>query len=164
MARIFRLNAAAALTGMPDSADQSRRIADALNQPRNAPAAFIHTDREHLHAIALHQGRGVGSRQHQRRRSVIRQHQHIAVRASANAPRDPLAVAGDRETIGPFNCLAIAHHGAQAFTQRLTLRLGIQTQSLGKPRRAQGFRRLAQMLQQQFTARNRIGVAQLFKF
>ena len=52
----------------------------------------------------------------------------------------------------------------QALGQRLALRVGVHAQSLGEPRSAQRFRRLAQMLQQQFAARDRIGVARLFEF
>src|ERR1700674_5893175 len=104
MTRIFRLNAAAARAGMPDSANQRRRIADALDQSRNAPAALIHADGKHLDAIAVHQGRGVGSRQYQRRRAFIRYSEHIAVRTAANPPRDALAIARYRESIGSFDC------------------------------------------------------------
>src|ERR1700722_18368718 len=121
MTRIFRLNAAAARAGMPDSADQRRRIADALDQSRNAPAALVHADGKHLDAIVVHQGRGVGPRQYQGRRTVIRYHQHIAVRTAANPPRDALAITRDRESIGSFDGLAIAHHGTQALDERLTL-------------------------------------------
>jgi len=164
MARIFRFNAATALAGMEDSANQRRRIADALDESCNAPAALIHADGQHLDAIVVHQGRGIGSRQYQRRRAVIRYYQHIAVRTAANPPRDALAIARNRESVGSLDCLAIAHHGAQAFDERLTLRIGAHSQSLGEPRCAQRFRRLTQVLQQQFAARNRIGVARLFKF
>ncbi len=162
--RIFRLHVAAALAGVPDPADQRRRIADALDQPRYAPAALIHSHSEHFDAIVVHQSRGVGARQYQRRRAVIRHHQYIAIGAAAHASRDPLAIAGDREAIRPFNGLAIAHHGGQAFGERLTLRVRAHPQALGEPRGAQRFRRLAQMLQQQFAARNRIGVARLLMF
>jgi hypothetical protein len=42
-----------------------RRIADAADQPRDAPPALIHADRQHLDAIVVHQRRRVGARQHQ---------------------------------------------------------------------------------------------------
>src|ERR1700722_8946417 len=46
MARILRLDAATRLSGVPDAADALRCIADALDQSRNAPAAFVHADGE----------------------------------------------------------------------------------------------------------------------
>ena len=70
-------------------------------------------------------------------------HQHVAVGASANATRDPFAVARDREPVGTFDGLAVAHHRAQALCQRVALCVGVQSQSFGKARRAQRLRRLA---------------------
>ena len=77
MARIFRLDSAAVLPGMPDAADEVRRIGDALDQSSNASAAIVHAHGEHFDAIVLHQRRGISPRQYQGRRSIIRKDEHI---------------------------------------------------------------------------------------
>jgi hypothetical protein len=75
MARIFRFHmtsrvaaatvpGTAAVAGAPNAADSQRRIAGAADQACDAPAAFIHPDRENLDPVAVHQGCRVSSRQH----------------------------------------------------------------------------------------------------
>src|SRR5258708_26421889 len=110
MARIFRLDSAAVLPGMPDPADETRRIADALDQSSNASATVVHAHGEHFDAIVLHQRRGIGSRQYQGRRSVIPQDQHIAISLTAKAPRPALPVARRPRTLRSFNFFSLAHH------------------------------------------------------
>src|SRR5258708_22576662 len=103
MARIFRLDSAAVLPGMPDPADATRRIADALDQSSNASATVVHAHGEHFDAIVLHQRRGIGSHQYQGRPSVIRQEEHIPICLTANAPSHALTRAPPRPTIPAFH-------------------------------------------------------------
>ncbi len=165
MAGIFRLDAARCRrAGVPDARRYRRRIADAADQARDAPAAFIHADGEHLDAVAVHQRCGIGARQHQRRRAVVRHHQHIAVGAAAHPAGDALALARRGKAVRALDGLAVAHHGGKPFGERVALCARLQAQALGEPRSRQRLRRLRQMLEQQFAAGDRVCVARLLEF
>jgi hypothetical protein len=60
--------------------------------------------------------------------------------------------------------LTIAHHRGQALGERVALRTGLQTQSLGEARGAERLRRFRQMFEQQFAAGDRVSVARLLEF
>src|SRR5450631_837943 len=103
MARILRFDAAARLSGMPNAADKLRRIADALDQSSDTPAAFVHSDGEHFDPVVVHQSRGIDPSQNQGRRSVIRQHEDVAISTAANAARDTLAFACRGISVRPLD-------------------------------------------------------------
>ena len=151
MTGIFRHHVAgdpaAAWIRAPDAADARWCIADALDQSRDPAPALVHADGENLDAVAVHQRRGIGARQHQGRRTVVRHHQHLAAGAPAHPARHPFSLAGRREAVRPLDRLAVAHHGGESFRQGVALRAAVQAEAFGEACRGQGLRRLRQMLQ-----------------
>ncbi len=102
-------------------------------------------------------------RQHQRRRAVIRHHQHVAVGAAAHSAGHAFALARRGKSIRPLDRLAIAHHCRETLGERLALRAGLQAETLGEARRGQRLGRLRQMFQQQLTARDGIRVSRFLQ-
>ena len=153
----------AAGSGVPDAADARRRIGRAADQARDAPSAFVHADGEHLDAVAVHQRRRVGARQHQGRRTVVRHHQHFAVGAAAHPARHPLALARGRKAVRPLDRLAVAHHRRQTFREASRCASVCKPEPLGEARRGQRLGRLRQVLEQQLAARDGIRVAHLLE-
>ena len=164
VSRVFRFDLAAVVARAPDAADPRRRVADAADQARDASAALVHADGENLDPVAMHERRRVRLRQYQGRGTVIGHDQHVAVGPAAHPPGHTLAFARRGEAVRPLDGLAVAHHRSQALAQGFALRSGVQAQPLGEARRGQGFRRLRQMLEQQFTARDGIRVSGFLEF
>jgi hypothetical protein len=152
------------VAGVPDAADPRRRIARAADQARDSAAALVHADGENLDAIAVHQSGGVGARQRQRRGPVIGHDQHFAAGPAAHAAGHALALARRGKTVRPLDGLAVAHHRRQTLGQCLALRSRVQSQTLGKARGAQRLGRLRQMLEQQLTTRDGIGIPRFLEF
>lgn len=163
MTGVLRLDAAGSVAGVENAPDLLRPVAGALDEARDAAAAVVHANRQHFDPVVVHQGGGIGARQGQRRRTIVRKHQHVAVGAAAHPSRHALALSGGREARRTLDGLSVAHHRCEAFGQRVTLFVGVQSEPLREPRGGQGFRRLRQMLEQQFAARDRIGIAQFFE-
>jgi len=134
MAGIFRFDAAASLSRVPDAADQLRCIADALDQAGDAPPTFVHADGEDFDPVVVHERCGVDAGENQRCRPVIRQHQDIAIGAAAHPACDAFALARRRKTVRALDGLTVAHHCRQAFAQRITLRIRRHSQPLGETR------------------------------
>ena len=140
--RILGLDPAGAAAGPEHAADVRGGILGAPDEPRNPATAVVHAHGQYFHPVVVHQRGGVGPRQHQRRRTIIRNHEHIAVGTAAHAAGHPLALARDGEAVRALDGLPVAHHGGQALGQRLALPVGVDTQPFGKPHRGQRLGRL----------------------
>ena len=156
-------NPAAAVICAPDAADARGRVADPPDQACDSPSALVDADGKHFDAVAVHERCGIGARQHQGRRAVIRYHQHFAAGAPAHPTCHPFAFAGGRKAVWSFDGLPVAYHRRQALGERFALRRCVQPQPFGEARGGQRLRGLRQMLQQQFAAGDGIGVARLLQ-
>ena len=144
---------------MPDAADALRRFADAPDQASDSAAALVHSHGPHLDPIAVHQTCGIGPRQQQRPRGIVRDHEHVAVGAAPDESREPFGFACGGEPLGAHDRLPIAYHRGEPLFQGVALRLGTHSEPLRQALRTQRFGRLRQVLEQQFTARDRVLVA-----
>ena len=161
--RILGRDAAATGACVPDAADAFGRIADAPDEPRHAPAAVVDADGAHFDPIVMHERCRVGAREHERCRAVVGHDQNFAAGASAHPARNSFGLARSAEAVLALQCLSVAHHGGKPLAERVALRVRREAESLGKTRRAQGLGSFSQVLEQQFAARNRFGIARFLQ-
>ena len=159
VARILRLDAPVVHDRVPDAADPLGRIGRAAKQARHAPPAIVQAGGQHLDAIVVHERADIRARQGERRGAVVRDHEHIAVRAAAHAPRDPHRRPGGGEALRTLDRLTVAHHRGQPLGERVAFGVGAHTQALRDARRGQRLGRLGEVLEQELAARDGLRIA-----